>query len=147
MKVVLSQDVKNLGRKGDIKDVSDGYALNYLIPQKLAVAATEAALKESAEIASKKEAAKKAQSEKLASLVEKLKEASVSITVKAQEDGTLFGSVKTQDVADAFTEALGEEFFDDNIELESGIKNVGEHGILITVDGKKEKVTINVVAE
>lgn len=101
MKVILQQDVKGHGKKGQMVEVSDGYARNFLLPRKLAVEASAdnvntMKLQEKAKKA--KEAAEKAEAEAIA---EKLKECTVKITAKAGSGGRLFGAVTSKEVADA----------------------------------------------
>ena len=100
MKVILQQDVKGQGKKGQLVEVSEGYARNFLLPRKLAIAATADAintmnLKEKARKA--EEARLKAEAEAVA---EKLKECQVKLTAKAGSAGRLFGSVTTKEVAE-----------------------------------------------
>ena len=100
MKVILQQDVKGQGKKGQMVEVSEGYARNYLLPRKLAIAATADAintmnLKEKARKA--EEARQKAEAEATA---EKLKECMVKLTAKAGNGGRLFGAVTTKEISD-----------------------------------------------
>ncbi len=101
MKVILQADVKGQGKKGDIKEVSDGYARNFLLPRKLAVAATNENINS---IEGKKEAAayhKGKEIEEATALKNKLSTLSVKLSAKAGEGGRLFGSVTSKDVAEA----------------------------------------------
>jgi len=103
MKLVLKQDVENLGEAGEIVTVKDGYGRNYLIPQGLAVVASKGAMKaaeEELKQASKKREAKLAVAKELA---EKLSAVSVTVSVTAGEDGKIFGTVTNQNIADALT--------------------------------------------
>ena len=101
MKVILQQDVKGQGKKGQLVEVSEGYARNFLLPRKLAIAATADAintlnLKEKARKA--EEARMKAEAQAIA---EKLKECPVKLTAKAGNGGKLFGSVTTKEISEA----------------------------------------------
>lgn len=99
MKVILMADVKGQGKKGDIKEVSDGYARNFLFPKKLAVEATNANVNA---VEGKKEAAayhKGKEIEEATALKEKLSSLTVKLKAKAGEGGRLFGSVTSKDVA------------------------------------------------
>lgn len=107
MKVVLLQDVKSLGKKDEVVNVSDGYARNFLFPKKLAREATTAALndvktKEDAKAHHKREEIKAAQELKVA-----LDGKAVVIKAKAGKEGKLFGAITTKDVAQAIKEQLG----------------------------------------
>lgn len=147
MKVVLKQDIPKIGRKGEIKEVADGHALNFLIPQGLAEAATQKAVAESEKVVAEMKKQKEAMAENIEAAILKLKEARVVISAKAQEDGSLFGSVKADDIEVAFSKALGEQFYKEFIVLDEPIKTTGEHEVSITVGGNVEKITIEVQAE
>ncbi len=126
MIVILQQDVKGTGKKGDVVKVSDGYARNVLIPKGIAKEATEGNVKNlnrQKEIAAEKNAAQKAAAEATAA---KLNESSVTIKAKGGDGGRLFGSVTNKDVADALKEQLDVKIDKKKIELKSAIKNEGE---------------------
>ena len=109
MKIILSRDVKDLGKKGDLVNVSDGYAKNYLIPRKLAVAADAAAMNElkNREAA----AAHRIEVEKATAreTAEALEGKTVKVSAKAGANGKLFGSVTSRELAEAIKEAFGYE--------------------------------------
>lgn len=125
VKIILEQDVPNLGVAGDAKDVNPGYARNYLLPRRLAAPATERVL---ARWDAKKEQLAKERAEKLAAAQEagkKLQEVVVGLTVRAGQDGKLFGSITSHDVA----EALSKKGFSVDrrwIELRETIRTIGE---------------------
>lgn len=100
MKVILTQDVKGQGKKGDLINVSDGYARNFLFPRKLATEATKAALNEMK--GQKDAAAYRVQKEKEAAeeIAEKLKNVVVQISAKAGENGKLFGSITSAEIVE-----------------------------------------------
>ena len=126
MIVILQQDVKGTGKKGDVVKVSDGYARNVLIPKGIAKEATEGNvrnLNRQKEIAAEKNAAQKAAAEATAA---KLNESSVTIKAKGGDGGRLFGSVTNKDVADALKEQLDIKIDKKKIELKNAIKNEGE---------------------
>ena len=126
MIVILQQDVKGTGKKGDVVKVSDGYARNVLIPKGIAKEATEGNVKNlnrQKEIAAEKNAAQKAAAEATAA---KLNESSVTIKAKGGDGGRLFGSVTNKDVADAMKDQLGVKIDKKKIELKNAIKNEGE---------------------
>lgn len=100
MKVLLIKDVYKLGRAGDIKKVADGYGRNYLIPQKLAIPATQGALKLAESIGQKATERRAVLNEELSSVAEVLNGITLNFTVKAGETGKLYGSVTTQMIAD-----------------------------------------------
>ena len=100
MKVILLKDVENLGKEGEVKEVADGYARNFLIPEKLAVAATEQAIKDSEARKQKKEKEAKMELEETQKLAEQLEGRELYIKVK-EKDGKLFGSVNEKVIAKA----------------------------------------------
>jgi large subunit ribosomal protein L9 len=133
MIVILQQDVKGTGKKGDVVKVSDGYARNVLIPKGIAKEATEGNVKNlnrQKEIAAEKNAAQKAAAEATAA---KLNESSVTIKAKGGDGGRLFGSVTNKDVADAMKDQLGVKIDKKKIELKNAIKNEGEFTAKITL--------------
>ena len=126
MIVILQQDVKGTGKKGEVVKVSDGYARNVLIPKGIAKEATEGnvkSLNRQKEIAAEKNAAQKAAAEATAA---KLNESSVTIKAKGGDGGRLFGSVTNKDVADAMKEQLDLKIDKKKVELKNAIKNEGE---------------------
>lgn len=127
MKVILTQDVKAQGKKGQIINVSDGYATNYLLPKGLAVLADAAALND---IKNKESAANhRLELERAAAneTAEKLKSVSVVLTGKAGADGKLYGSVTPTDVADALKAQCGIEIDRRKLTFDEPIKSFGEH--------------------
>lgn len=129
MKVILQQDVKGQGKKGQMVEVSEGYARNYLLPRKLAIAATADAintmnLKEKARKA--EEARLKAEAEAVA---EKLKECQVKLTAKAGSGGRLFGAVTAKEIAEGLQKQHGVEIPKQKLVLEEPIKAFGSYQI------------------
>lgn len=127
MKVILQQDVKGQGKKGQMVEVSDGYARNFLLPRKLAVEANAdnvntMKLQEKARKA--KEAAEKAEAETVA---EKLKESVVKISAKAGTGGRLFGAVTSKEIAEGLKAQYGIEINKSKIVQEEPIKTFGTY--------------------
>ena len=125
MKVILQQDVKGQGKKGQLVEVSDGYARNFLLPRKLAVEASADAmntmkLQEKARQA--KMAAEKAEAEELA---EKLKSAQVKLSAKSGAGGKLFGSITSKEIAEGLKAQYGIELNKSKIVQEEPIKTFG----------------------
>ncbi|QNL44462.1 50S ribosomal protein L9 [Oscillibacter hominis] len=125
MKVILQQDVRGQGKKGQLVEVSEGYARNFLLPRKLAVPATADAintmnLKEKAKKA--EEARLKAQAEEIA---EKLKECQVRVTAKAGNGGRLFGAVTTKEIAEALAQQYQLDVPKQKLVLDEPIKSFG----------------------
>jgi large subunit ribosomal protein L9 len=129
MKVVLSKDVKDLGSAGQVKEVSDGYARNYLFPRKLAVPATPAALKQ-VEDREKSQARRQASEERLAQqIAERLKDKPLRMFPKVGEQGRLYGSITAADVAEALEKELGQPVDKRKIELQDPIRTLGEYKV------------------
>ena len=127
MKVILTEDVKGQGKKGELKEVSEGYARNYLIPRGLAMKATAdnlnaLALKEKAKAA--QAAKEKAQAQEHA---KQLESCVVKVKARGGENGKLFGSVTNKEVADALKEQYGIELEKNRILLEENIKSFGSY--------------------
>ena len=133
MKVILLRDVKGQGKKDEIINVSDGYARNFLFPQKLAMEATAGASKEverkrAAERQREMEA--KAEAEKTAA---SLRGKVITVTVKCGDKGRLYGSVTTQEVADALQEQHNVKVDKRKIELSDAIPQVGDYEAVVKV--------------
>lgn len=128
MKVLLKEDVKSLGKAGEIVNVSDGYGRNYLIPKGLAVPADEKNIK-AFELQKKKilEALER-EKEKTAQFAETLRSLTLTIKAKAGEEGKLFGSITTMDIS-AELRRQGIELDRKRIQLEEPIKRLGEYKI------------------
>ena len=129
MKVILQQDVKGQGKKGQMVEVSEGYARNFLLPRKLAIAATTDAintmnLKEKARKA--EEARQKAEAE---ATVEKLKECMVKLTAKAGNGGRLFGAVTTKEISEGLKAQFSIDIPKQKLVLDEPIKAFGSYQI------------------
>ena len=144
---ILLKDVESLGKAGEAIDVSPGYLRNYLLPRKLAQPATAGALEEArrrAEVAerSAREAAERA--EENASLLAKTV---LTIQHRAGEDGKLYGSVTTKEIADAISEARGLRVDRKRIRLEDPIRELGTYMVEIEVGGGTTARIKTIVAE
>ena len=147
MQVILEQDVSNLGKKGELKDVARGYARNHLFPRGLAVEATPHRLREWEQRQEKEEALNRDLEEKAREQAEKLLNRELLFKMSSGDGGRLFGSVTTADVA----EKLMDEGFDidkKKIELSEQIKSVGNYTAEIKLhSGIKAEILIKVEAE
>jgi len=133
MLVVLRENVKNLGRIGDVVKVSDGYARNFLLPQSLVVAADEknvAAIEHEKKLLEKKRLAQKGIAEELA---KKLSDFSCTVSRKVGEHDKLFGSVSSNDVSDALKKA-GFEIDRHSVQMPGPIKSLGVHPVTIKLE-------------
>ena len=148
MKVIFLQDVKGSGKKGEVKNVADGYARNMLIPKKLAV---EANAQNLSDLEGKKASAQhKIDMEKkeAAEYAAKVKGQKVVIKAKAGSNDRLFGSVTAGNIADALDKQFGVKVDKKKISLSSDIKNFGSYNAVIKFyAGKREKIDVEVISE
>lgn len=135
MKVLLLKDVYKLGRAGDVKKVADGYGRNFLLPQGMAILATPGAMKQVERIRAKAEIRRSAQNEELQGVAEEFQGLTLTFGAKAGETGKLYGSVTTQNVADALQEKVRYEIKRHQIDMQP-IRNLGEFNahIRLTID-------------
>ena len=142
MKVILTKDVSKLGKSGEMKNVADGYATNFLIPQKLAVPAAGGAYRAwQHDIASREE---KRQRERAEAEIAATRIASTTLTmgVKVGEGGKLFGSITAQDIADALGRR-GITVDKNKVDLEQPLKSLGTYKVAIRVfSGMTPEVTV-----
>lgn len=127
MKVILLQDVKSLGKKGDIVETADGYGRNYLLPRKLAKEANAANVNQAK--ADKATAAHRAAQAKDEAVVLGAQVEKVVVTIKMRlgENGKMFGSVTSKDVAEALIKQTGLNIDRRKIELKNSVKSLGEY--------------------
>ena len=144
MKVILTKDVQNLGNNGDIKDVADGYARNFLIPDGSAKIATKNTIKQSEEIRAKR-AKKSEENIKLAEeIVKKIKGFKVNIKVKAENNGKLYAAIKPKEISALLVEN-GFQVNEDNLVIQSPIKELGDYEVLVEFDHElKTKINLTV---
>jgi large subunit ribosomal protein L9 len=131
MRVILKQDVPNLGDAGEIVEVADGYGNNYLMPRGLAMRATKGAVADAEAIRrarAKRDARSREEAEELQATLE---QRSVTVPAKAGSDGTLYGSVTNVQVADAVRAQIGYDLDRRRVPLERPIKELGEHEIAV----------------
>lgn len=148
MKVILLQDVKSLGKKDEIVEVSDGYARNFVLPKKVGVEATP---KNMNELKLKKAHEDKVAAEKLAeaqALAAKMEEEKVTLSIKVGEGGRTFGSISSKEIADAMKKQLGHDIDKKKIALKEQIKSVGTHIVDIKLHTKvTAHMTVQVTEE
>ena len=148
MKVVLLQDVKDLGKKGELVNASDGYARNYLFPRKLAVEATAGKLKELEDKKSSEKNRKEKELSAAKELADKISKAEIIFKTKAGENGKLFGSITGKDVADALKSQHKIEVDKKKVVLHDAIKALGTYQVEIKVYPEvSAKINIKVVEE
>ncbi len=147
MKIVLRDDVENLGQKGDVVDVADGYARNYLVPRGLAMKATKGVVAQ-AEAMRRNRAAKEARDVHAAQTqAAQLEGARIEIPARSGEGGKLFGSVTATDVADAIQAQRGIEVDRRRVGLDEPVKELSEVEVVVKLHSDvAATVTVVVVA-
>lgn len=148
MKVILMKDVKALGKKGDVKEVADGYARNYLFPRSLAVEASTGNMKNLDQEKQTAKHRKEVEEAKARELAERLNKVEVTFKVKVGEGGRLFGSITGKEIAEEIKRVSGIGVDKKQIELDEVIKTLGQHPVGIKLyPGVVAKVSIRVIAE
>lgn len=147
MKVILKQDVKGLGKSGEMHEVSDGYARNFLLPKKLGVEATKQNLHQ---LKLQKEAEERRQQEiyeEAKELGKKLEAVTVNVKIKAGEGGRAFGSVSTKEIVAALQEQANIQLDKKKIQLNDPIKNAGIYKVAVKLHPKVSvELTVKVEA-
>ena len=147
MKVILIKDVKGIGRAHEAVEAKDGHALNYLIPKKLAIAATGAAVKEAELRCKQEEDRAKIGSALLTQNISALAETRVTIKVKANEKGHLYDAVGESDIVKAVKDQTHIDLPEDAIKLEKPIKELGTFDIPVATADTFGKFSITIEAE
>lgn len=133
MKVILIQDVKNLGKEGEVKEVSDGYARNYLIPRGLATEATKSNLKEIEEKAIRLQKQKDREKVEAQALVERLDGKSIRIPARVGGGDKLFGAVTAREISEAITKEFKVKLDKKKVDLGEPIKHLGEYPVKLKI--------------
>ena len=131
MKVILQKSVERLGDPGDVADVADGYARNYLIPRGLAVRAQKGAIRHAESLKRAHEARVNARRGELESLATTLTQTPVVVRARAGEEGKLFGSVTAVDIAEAISAQAGVNVDRKDVHLDEPIRSVGTHEVRV----------------
>lgn len=132
MKVLLLQDVKSQGKKGDVIEVNDGYGRNYIIHKKLGIEATPAVVNEWKQKKAAEEKRKQAEKEEAAVFAKELEKITVTVKMKAAESGKIYGSVGSKEIGDALTQ-MGVELDRRKISLKEPIKDLGDYEVEVKV--------------
>jgi large subunit ribosomal protein L9 len=148
MKVIFLKDVSSKGRRGEIKDVSDGYAFNFLIPKGLAVAATTSALR-NFEAQSKSDAKRKALlHEEMSKVAEQINGKELSFKAKAASKERIHGSVTSADIAEELSKLVGYEIDKKKVVLDEPLRQLGEHNVIISFSKSIEaSIKVNIEEE
>lgn len=144
MKVVLLTDVQKLGRKYDVKDVSDGHALNFLIPRGLAQVATDSLVKRIEADKAKDTEKRKKEEAIITEKLSALEKSPIVISGKANDKGHLFAGINKAELAPEISRAIGYDIAPEFIKIEKPIKEVGEHTIEVKVGEKSIKCKIEI---
>ena len=146
MKVILLEDVKSLGKKGQVVDINDGYARNYVLPKKLGIEANNKNLNDLKLKNANDEKIAREQLEAAKVFAAEMEKDEVVVSIKAGEGGRTFGSVSSKEIATAYKEQCGKEIDKKKIQLTEAIKNFGVYEVNVKVHPKvtgklKVKVT------
>jgi large subunit ribosomal protein L9 len=147
MKVLLIKDVYKLGRAGDVKKVADGYGRNFLLPQGMAVLATAGAVVKAESIRQKASERRNLLNEEMSVVAEALKKIQISFGARAGETGKLYGSITSQEVADAINQKINYPVKRQQLDMQP-LRSLGEHNVRIrlTMDLIPE-IVVNVYRE
>ena len=151
MKIILSQDITGVGRKGEVKNVSDGYARNFLLPNKLGQIATPAAIASADKLKKQMEQDKDVQKDILEKNIKGLKDLKVQLKAKANEKGHLFSIIHPDEISKILKEEHHLDIPSKMIEIEKPIKELGEHILKVhpapgIVGAKHQEFILDVLA-
>jgi large subunit ribosomal protein L9 len=146
MRIILQREIQKLGVPGDIVEVKDGYARNYLLPRGLAIPASKGAVKHAERLREAHDTRMEKSRAEARDLVAQLSKTRLRVVSKAGEDGKLFGSVTAQHLADELSEAVGQPIDRRRIHLDEPIRSLGTHEVEVHVHPEMgAKVTVEVV--
>jgi large subunit ribosomal protein L9 len=148
MKVILQKTVERLGDPGDVADVADGFARNFLIPRGLAVRAEKGAVRHAESLKRAHQSRTKAQKGEFEAVAARIIQTPVVVTARAGEEGKLFGSVTAADIAEALSAETGVAVDRRDIHLDEPIRSVGTHEVTVHLHPEVDPViTIDVRAQ
>jgi large subunit ribosomal protein L9 len=147
MKVLLKQDVENLGLAGEVHDVANGYGRNYLVPQGYAVVASPGVMNQ-AHVWRKKAEARRAQIRaEYEALARQIEGVTLTFTARAGESGKLYGSITTAQITDGLNESLGVEIDRRKVDVEP-LRQLGEHKVMVRLSGEiHPKFTVRIESD
>lgn len=146
MKVVFLEDVSAKEKKGDIKEVSDGYARHYLLPRGLAIPATEGAVKSAQKLADERERKRKRQHDEYVELARQIEGKELRFTGRSNAKGILHGSITAADIAAKLSDAVNVEIDKKKIALKGSLHKVGSHEVEVVL-ARDAAAKINVIIE
>jgi len=144
MEVIFFQDVKNVGKRGQIRNVADGFARNFLLPSKLATIATQAVKDRFKHEQKEKEKADKRKKGELNEFISKLKGFKIFFNEKASKEGTLFSGISRKMIVHKIKKEIGTEINENDIKLDKPLKQVGEHSVKININNKDYSIKIEI---
>ena len=144
MKVILKQNIKGIGQKYEVKNVADGYAVNFLIPRGLAEHASVEAVKKAEILKVSMEAEREIREKLTESQIEMLKEVKIILQKKANDKGHLFEAVHQKEIAEVLKEQAKIEIEAEFLKIEKPIKEIGEHKIFVEVGKNKGEFILHV---
>ncbi|MDP2648705.1 MAG: 50S ribosomal protein L9 [Patescibacteria group bacterium] len=147
MKVILLKDVAKTGQQGSVVEVSDGYAMNYLIPNGLAEQATADKLATYESVQQQKAEQHAQENKAMADTVKSVEGAVVEMKARATEKGGLFKAINAADISLAILNGKGAMIPANAIELQQPIKTIGEHELAVRAAGAEARITLSVSAE
>ena len=148
MKIILLQDIEGLGKAGDLKEVANGYARNYLLPRRMAAGATPSLVANRLQRIAAEQRKVEKQTELNRQLAERLTQITLTFKAKVGRQGRLYGSITSQDVASALRDAEGITIDRRIIDLSEPIRSLGTFSVPVKVATNQEsKLTVNVIDE
>jgi large subunit ribosomal protein L9 len=148
VKIVLREDVDNLGHKGDLVDVADGYARNFLVPRGLAMKATRGGVAQAEAMRRNRAAREERDRGEAQELADRLTSAKIVVSARAGEGGKLFGSITSADLADAIAKQSGAEIDRRSIQLAEPLKELGDAEVGVKLHAEvTATIQVEVVAE
>ena len=147
MKIILLKDIAKVGKRHEIKDVPDGYARNFLIPQKSALFATPQEIQRILETKKAGEKGEEMRNASFESALKNLKGKKISLKAPASEKGSLYANVGKEEIAKAIEKETGVPILPEYILLSSPLKSVGEHAIKVGDDNKKTQLMLVIEGE
>lgn len=143
MKVILLKDVPKVGKRYEIKEVSDGYAKNFLLKNKFGEIATEAVIKKAEDEKKKMHADRQNREVNITEKIIAISEKPIIIESKANDEGHLFAGIKKEDIL-ALIIKKGADIKPEELEMDKPIKEIGSHEVTVKISGKPAKITIEV---
>ncbi|MEK7525657.1 MAG: 50S ribosomal protein L9 [Patescibacteria group bacterium] len=149
MKVIFLKNIRGVGQIGDIKEIADGYARNYLLPHGMAKAASANSVKEAENLKKKLSEQTKIEEAQAKEIADKLKDVVLELSEKANSSGKLFAAVGRKEIAEALKKSTGYEVAEDAIHIhEHAIKTVGEHEVEIKFTNEvSATIKVNITAK